>query len=289
MMLSSIRTGVRLRLRGEILLSNKRFASDFGAMQEAFLQDLNKPSSSSRSTTTSTSTAKQNAKTSSATHPDPAINISNNYTDNIKPTNANKGSIAQFFGKSLNDFSPSNVNDNTLNWSATFHGLGNAAFSKEAQEVLYSPIPDNDIEITPDGLLYLPEIKYRRILNRAFGAGAWGLAPRSETLISKSGLGGLLTREYGLVIHGRLVSIARGEQTFFSDKGIPTATEGCKSNALMRCCKDLGIASELWDPRFIKQFKKKNCEDIFVEYIPNKKKKKIWKRKDEDVEYPFKR
>ena len=44
----------------------------------------------------------------------------------------------------------------------------------------------------------------------------------------------------------RLVSVARGEQTFFDPAGLPTATEGCKSNALMRCCKDLGIASELW-------------------------------------------
>ncbi|GMG40372.1 unnamed protein product [Ambrosiozyma monospora] len=177
MMLSSIRTGVRLRLRGEIVLSNKRFASDFGAMQEAFLQDLNKPSSSTRSTTTTTSTAKQNAKTSSATHPDPAINISNNYTEDIKPTNANQGSISQFFGKSLNDFSPSNVIDNTLNWSETFHGLGNAAFSKEAQELLYSPIPDNDIEITPDGLLYLPEIKSRWFINERIWFGdSWKIS-----------------------------------------------------------------------------------------------------------------
>ena len=44
----------------------------------------------------------------------------------------------------------------------------------------------------------------------------------------------------------RLVAIARGEQEYFDPHGIPTATEACKSNALMRCCKDLGIASELW-------------------------------------------
>jgi hypothetical protein len=42
------------------------------------------------------------------------------------------------------------------------------------------------------------------------------------------------------------VSVARGEQDYFDAGGITTATEGCKSNALMRCCKDLGIASELW-------------------------------------------
>ena len=131
----------------------------------------------------------------------------------------------------------------------------------------------------------MPEIKYRRVLNKAFGPGAWGLAPRSETNVGPK----IVSREYALVCQGRyvlfslsilnvpsfpwlsvawitcrhqslsiyyfvmlmielyrLVAIARGEQEYYDPSGIPTATEACKSNALMRCCKDLGIASELW-------------------------------------------
>ena len=30
------------------------------------------------------------------------------------------------------------------------------------------------------GIVYLPEIKYRRILNRAFGPGGWAMMPRGE-------------------------------------------------------------------------------------------------------------
>ena len=71
---------------------------------------------------------------------------------------------------------------------------------------------------------------------------------------------------------GRLVSVARGEQEYFDPSGIPTATEACKSNALMRCCKDLGIASELWDPRFIREYKAKYCEEVFTEHIAKKTK-----------------
>ncbi len=70
----------------------------------------------------------------------------------------------------------------------------------------------------------------------------------------------------------RLVAIARGEQEYFDPSGIPTATEACKSNALMRCCKDLGIASELWDPRFIREFKSKYCVEVFAEHVTTKKK-----------------
>lgn len=137
----------------------------------------------------------------------------------------------------------------------------------------------------PDGILYLPEIKYRRILNKAFGPGAWGLAPRSETSVGPR----VVSREYALVCQGRLVAIARGEQEYFDPSGIATATEGCKSNALMRCCKDLGVASELWDPRFIRTFKSESCVEVFVEHLPTKKKKKLWRRKDQPpFSYPYK-
>lgn len=192
-------------------------------------------------------------------------------------------------GVTLNDVPPMTPDFKLINWSESFHGLGLSPFDDKIQKILLEPLDAEDIEITPDGLLYLPEIKYRRVLNRSFGAGGWGLAPRSETVVNKTGFGGTLTREYALICQGRLIGIARGEQDFFSDKGIPTASEGCKSNALMRCCKDLGIASELWDPKFIRTFKKKYCEEVFVEHIVNKKKKKIWKRKDGFVEYPFKK
>jgi hypothetical protein len=81
----------------------------------------------------------------------------------------------------------------------------------------------------------------------------------------------------------RLVSIARGEQDYFSKEGIPTAVEGCKSNAMMRCCKDLGVASELWDPRFIRTFKARYGKEVFVEHQVTKRKTKIWLRKVRDL------
>lgn len=86
----------------------------------------------------------------------------------------------------------------------------------------------------------------------------------------------------------RLVSIARGEQQYFDPDGIPTATEGCKSNALMRCCKDLGIASELWDPRFIRRYMNEMGKEMIVEHVVTKKRRKHFMRKDDDLKYPFK-
>ncbi|KAE9970414.1 hypothetical protein BLS_004916 [Venturia inaequalis] len=176
-------------------------------------------------------------------------------------------------------------NGEPVDWSRSFHGLSTTPFSKEAAEVLMAPIDQDDVEIKPDGILYLPEIKYRRILNRAFGPGGWGMAPRGETIVTPKSV----TREYGLVVHGRLISLARGEQQYFDPEGIPTATEGCKSNALMRCCKDLGIASELWDPVFIRKFMAEKSREVWVEHVKTKSKKKIFMRKDvSGVNYPWK-
>ncbi|KAF9476986.1 mitochondrial genome maintenance MGM101 [Pholiota conissans] len=174
--------------------------------------------------------------------------------------------------------------DGATDWSRSYHGLSSMPFSSEVAEVLLAPIDPMDVEMKPDGLAYLPEIKYRRILNKAFGPGGWGLAPRSETNVGPK----IVSREYALVCLGRLVAIARGEQEYFDPSGIPTATEGCKSNALMRCCKDLGIASELWDPRFIRDFKANYCVEVFAEHVPTKKKKKLWRRKDQGkFGYPY--
>ncbi|KAJ3740908.1 mitochondrial genome maintenance MGM101-domain-containing protein [Lentinula detonsa] len=176
------------------------------------------------------------------------------------------------------------INDEKTDWSKSYHGLSEQAFSKEVADVLMAPVEPLDIEMKPDGMIYLPEIKYRRILNKAFGPGGWGLAPRTETNVGPK----VVSREYALVCQGRLVAIARGEQEYFDPSGVPTATESCKSNALMRCCKDLGIASELWDPRFIREFKSKYCVEVFAEHLPTKKKKKLWRRKDQPkLSYPY--
>ncbi|OZJ05753.1 Mitochondrial genome maintenance protein MGM101 [Bifiguratus adelaidae] len=177
-----------------------------------------------------------------------------------------------------------NEPEQSRNWSRSFHGLSVEPFPKEVAQVLMEPIPPEDIEIKPDGLLYLPEIKYRRILNRAFGPGGWGLAPRGEHHMNERNI----SREYALVCHGRFVSQARGEQDYFDPSNFPTAAEGCKSNALMRCCKDLGIASELWDPTFIRRFKKEHCVEAWAEHVTTKKKRKLWRRKDAEFEYPYK-
>ncbi|KAJ3207297.1 hypothetical protein HDU67_007544 [Dinochytrium kinnereticum] len=160
--------------------------------------------------------------------------------------------------------------------SVSYKGASQEPFPKHIVDVLLGEIPDKDIEIKP-------EIKYRRILNRAFGPGGWGLVPRGPHTIGNR----TISREYALFCLGRFVSQARGEQDYFSEDGLPTATEGCKSNALMRCCKDLGIASELWDPAFIREFKQRACVNVWAVSGSSGARKSIWRRADRTLEGAF--
>lgn len=92
-----------------------------------------------------------------------------------------------------------NGNGNPIDWTQSFHGLGTSAFTPEVSAILQQRLDADDIEVKPDGIIYLPEIKYRRILNAAFGPGGWGLAPRGELTVHEK----LVTREYALIVHGR--------------------------------------------------------------------------------------
>eukprot|EP01113_Clastostelium_recurvatum_P028796 TRINITY_DN3477_c0_g2_i6.p1 TRINITY_DN3477_c0_g2~~TRINITY_DN3477_c0_g2_i6.p1 ORF type:complete len:363 (+),score=71.84 TRINITY_DN3477_c0_g2_i6:41-1090(+) len=168
-----------------------------------------------------------------------------------------------------------------------YQGISNQAFSKEIADILSAPLDSNDIEIKPDGLIYLPEIKYRRILNKSFGPGGWGLKPTGPPQTEK----GNITRPYALYCQGRFVSEAIGENQYFEGGHMSSATaiEGSKSNAVMRCCKDLGVGSELWDPVFIQKWKAAYTVEVLCEDDRTKSKKKMWRRKDrQPFGYPYK-
>ena len=99
------------------------------------------------------------------------------------------------------------LNDKSTDWSRSFQGLGSTAFSDAACAVLLAPIDEMDVEIKPDGILYLPEIKYRRILNKAFKPGGWGLAPRSDATVDAKNK--LVSQTFGLIAEGRCVASNR--------------------------------------------------------------------------------
>jgi hypothetical protein len=88
-----------------------------------------------------------------------------------------------------------------INWETSWFGLGVKPVTVEQSEVLSRPIDVEDVEVKPDGIVYLPEVKYRRRLNEAFGPMGWGMVHRGEVVVGQN----IVTREYALIVNGRYV------------------------------------------------------------------------------------
>lgn len=168
---------------------------------------------------------------------------------------------------------------------AMIEGLSSEPFPDAVRLKLMGPVTSTDVEIRPDGTIYLPEIKYRRVLNHAIGPGGWVLIPRGPPAFYKD----TVFREFALYCFGKFTAQAIGEQQLV-ERGMTTVTaiESAKSNALMRCCKDIGVASELWDPEFINGWKQKFAVQVWAEHAQTGRKQKLWRKVDRDISYPWK-
>lgn len=164
---------------------------------------------------------------------------------------------------------------------SSFKDASSSALSPEISEILSEPIDEQLIEIKPDGSCYLPEVHYRRILNKAFGIGGWSLIPRGAHTIQSN----VISREYALFANGRYISQARGHASITGSFQNPAlCTESVRSNSLMRCCKDLGIASSLWDNGLTAQWKAKYAIRKSVTDYQGRT-KYIWEKKRPSDQY----
>lgn len=154
------------------------------------------PTTSTSAAKPATSTTSQRTVTPSFPAKEPPVPTNRN---NTAESLASEARSQRSLTDGLSDAPPDIEGVPAIDWTRSYHGLGSISFTPEQQETLLAPAVHEDVEVKPDGILYLPEIKYRRILNKAFGPGGWGLAPRGESIVT----GKLVTREYGLIVQGR--------------------------------------------------------------------------------------
>jgi Mitochondrial genome maintenance MGM101 len=153
--------------------------------------------------------------------------------------------------------SPTGMLPSAPQYAQGFEGMATAAFTDEQRRVLAEMPAHEDVEIKPDGICFVPGVWYRRQLTKAFGAGAWALAPRGPVRT----LGDVTTYHGALYVLGRWVAEAIGEcdNQWMSPA---TRTESARTDCLTRCCKDLCMASELWDKTWREDWMRKNAESF---------------------------
>jgi len=161
-------------------------------------------------------------------------------------------------------------------------GFGRSQLTKEEGAALAAPMADDELGILPTGEVYPPTVFIRRRLNAIFGPGGWGLRPCANPTVQ----GRTVVQPWLLLVREQAVAIAYGECDYQPDNKRmtwATALEACKSNGLMRCCKDLGIGSECWDKRFQHQFRTTRAVLVNVE---SRQGPDRWWRRLDDPPFP---
>lgn len=154
---------------------------------------------------------------------------------------------------------------------------GTLQVTKEQNKILFAEFKDTDVSMKPDGLIYLPWIKYSARLTEAFGGTGWVLIPEGMPKENNS----VIYWGFHLVIKGVYCGFSIGEQQYFNNGRMTygEACEGAKSNALTRLCKGLGIGIKLWDKNFIEGWLNKYAVFSWEEDPKTQKRKRVYKLK----------
>lgn len=166
---------------------------------------------------------------------------------------------------------------------------GTIELDQVQKDILFAPVKEEDVEIRPDGLVFLPWPFYVERLSKVFGVG-WAIIPKSMPKLQ----GNHMYWPFYLMIQGKLAGFAIGEQEYQPNNpqmSYSDASEGAKSNSLMRLCKGIGISLELWKPSFIREWKAKYAESFPAVWLDGKpkldkngKQKVEWRRKNKKNE-----
>jgi hypothetical protein len=170
---------------------------------------------------------------------------------------------------------------------AFYEGASHLVVSPDERNALaqYEDASDEEIDIRPDGLVYVGHMFYRRALNRIFGPGRWVLMPGSRIQTEVRGDAVKLYQRWVLVIDGHYVGEAIGSATYWRTnmgQDQSDAAEAAASNAIMRiCAKSLGIGSNPWNRREAERWRKQYAKQVWVTIRSQREKR--WRRIDADA------
>ena len=145
--------------------------------------------------------------------------------------------------------------------ASTHAGASLLKLTKEESDQLIAPFENEQIDIRATGEIFTGHTHIRARLGRVVGVGQWALVPLSDVREKE----GLVLQRWALYIRGHFVSEAWGAHQYQAENKRMTyddAVESAKSNALTRCCKDLGIGSACWDKVWGARWKAEHCVQV---------------------------
>lgn len=140
-------------------------------------------------------------------------------------------------------------------------------FPIEVQTALraYRVVPDEMVEVKPNGQIYIPNRHAATIFDEVFGIGGWSLLPLKSVTERKAMRKGQ-QNEYEIITYyqtwrayalGQYIRDVSGAGTYFSnnpEQNFSDAQEAAESYAINRLAKRLGIGGNVRDPIFAAQW-----------------------------------
>jgi hypothetical protein len=163
-----------------------------------------------------------------------------------------------------------------------YAGASQLSLSETEMKNLCAPFNDDEYEIRPDGFIYIPQSITLKRLNDVIGIGKWALTLINNGKDEVSAGQFKVFFDGALIIRGCFVSRAVGESSYSrsnQNSSWASAFEAAKSDCRQRCCKDLGIANDAWNPSFMRKWKAQYATKVFVRDSDGKN-KMVWRRKD---------
>jgi hypothetical protein len=170
-----------------------------------------------------------------------------------------------------------------------YHNAGMLNLTPEERKALSAPFDDLNYEIRPDGHIYLPQVFGVQRLNEVVGIGNWSLIllERGSEEVDQDKV--RIYYDGALIIRGCFVSRATGENQYSkknAQQSFGSALEAAKSDCRQRCCKDIGIANDAWNPTFIRDWQNKYAirvaviKEMWNNGSMREKIVPMWRRKD---------
>lgn len=165
---------------------------------------------------------------------------------------------------------------------ALYSSASTLQLTAEESTAMMKQFDDEEIEIRPDGHIYLPQSYYRNRLNETVGIGQWGLVTKGTTQMVTPGKAPGAPDKIKLLFNGILVirkcfvAEAVGEAELHDNndnQSLATVWESAKSDCITRCCKDLSIAKQIYQPTYVREWQNKYAIQVWADQ------KKRWRKK----------
>lgn len=165
---------------------------------------------------------------------------------------------------------------------AMIERVGQMVVTDEQAEILTAPVPDDEIDIRPDGFIYVSHEYCRRQLNLAFKPLGWTMIEASP-IVPRPGTNEFY-QKWALFIGGVFAGVTMASRQMHDKneaQDMSDVYESIKSDCIRRLCKDLGLGIEAWNKRRQKQWRdefaiKVLCRTRDRGNVPR------WRRRDAD-------